>query len=118
MSTRVIARSHTMERFTVRTGNRITFVLANEIDWIGAVGDYANLHIGNKSFLFRETIDGSGDAFISEEICSHPSLGNRASLAHLRTPYASQSRAASHINHRHGIKSPPHLSRSVGSVVV
>ena len=29
------------ERFTIRSGSRITFVLADEIDWIEAVGDYA-----------------------------------------------------------------------------
>lgn len=37
-----------MEKFTVRTGNRISFVLANEVDWIEAVGDYAGLHVGEK----------------------------------------------------------------------
>src|SRR5262252_253360 len=29
------------ERFAVRTGRRISFVFADEIDWIEAVGDYA-----------------------------------------------------------------------------
>jgi two-component system LytT family response regulator len=46
-----------IERFTVRTGSRITFVLADEIDWIEAVGDYAALHVGNKNPLFRETLN-------------------------------------------------------------
>jgi len=45
-----------LERFTVRTGSRITFVLADEIDWIEAVGDYAGLHVGNKNSLLRETL--------------------------------------------------------------
>ena len=45
-----------LERFTVRTGSRITFVLADEIDWIEAVGDYAALHVGNKNPLLRETL--------------------------------------------------------------
>lgn len=45
-----------LERFTVRTGRRITFVLADEIDWIEAVGDYAGLHVGNKNSLLRETL--------------------------------------------------------------
>lgn len=46
-----------VERFTVRTGSRVTFVLADEIDWIEAVGDYAALHVGNKSPLLRETLN-------------------------------------------------------------
>ena len=46
-----------VERFTVRTGNRITFVLADEIDWIEAVGDYAGLHVGDKTRLLRETLN-------------------------------------------------------------
>lgn len=45
-----------LKRFTVRTGSRITFVLADEIDWIEAVGDYAALHVGNKNPLLRETL--------------------------------------------------------------
>jgi len=45
-----------VERFTVRAGSRITFVLADEIDWIEAVGDYAGLHVGSKNSLVRETL--------------------------------------------------------------
>ena len=45
------------ERFTIRIGSRITFVLANEIDWIEGVGDYAGLHIGDKTPLLRETLN-------------------------------------------------------------
>jgi len=46
-----------VKRFTVRTGSRITFVLADEIDWIEAVGDYAGLHVGDKTPLLRETLN-------------------------------------------------------------
>jgi two-component system LytT family response regulator len=46
-----------VERFTVRNGSRVTFVLADEIDWIEAVGDYAALHVGNKTPLLRETLN-------------------------------------------------------------
>ena len=46
-----------LERFTVRTGRRISFVLVDEIDWIEAVGDYAGLHVGNKTPLLRETLN-------------------------------------------------------------
>jgi len=46
-----------VERFTVRTGSKITFVLADQIDWIEAVGDYAGLHVGEKTSLLRETLN-------------------------------------------------------------
>ena len=45
------------ERFTLRAGSKITFVRADEIDWIEAVGDYAGLHVGNRTPLMRETIN-------------------------------------------------------------
>jgi len=43
-------------RFTLRTGSRIQFVLADEVDWIGAAGDYAELHVRGRSHLLRETM--------------------------------------------------------------
>jgi two-component system LytT family response regulator len=43
-------------RFSVRTGNRISFVDAMQIDWIEATGDYAGLHVGDKLYLVRETL--------------------------------------------------------------
>ena len=33
-----------VSRFTVRTGSRIQLVLAEDVEWIGAAGDYAELH--------------------------------------------------------------------------
>lgn len=45
------------ERFAVRTGSRIAFVLANEVDWIEASGDYASLHVGKRMHLLRETLN-------------------------------------------------------------
>lgn len=46
-----------VQRFTVRTGSKITFVLVDEIDWIEAVGDYAGLHVNDKTPLVRETLN-------------------------------------------------------------
>ncbi|MDQ3745256.1 MAG: LytTR family DNA-binding domain-containing protein [Acidobacteriota bacterium] len=45
------------ERFAIRTGTRIAFVLAEEIDWIEAAGDYAGLHVGKRTHLLRETLN-------------------------------------------------------------
>ena len=43
-------------RFAVRTGTRIQIVLVEDIEWIGAAGDYAEFHVGGRSHLLRETM--------------------------------------------------------------
>jgi two-component system, LytTR family, response regulator len=43
-------------RFTVRTGTRIQVVLAEDVEWIGAAGDYSELHAGGRAHLLRETM--------------------------------------------------------------
>ena len=43
-------------RFTVQTGSRIQMVTAEEVEWIGASGDYVELHVNRRSFLLRETM--------------------------------------------------------------
>jgi len=45
-----------VSRFTVRTGSRIQIVLAEDVEWIGAAGDYAELHTRGRSHLLRETM--------------------------------------------------------------
>lgn len=43
-------------RFTVQTGSRIQIVLAEDVEWIGAAGDYVELHVRGRSHLLRETM--------------------------------------------------------------
>jgi two-component system, LytTR family, response regulator len=43
-------------RMVVRSGGRVLFVKASEVDWVEAAGDYVTLHVGKKSLLLRETI--------------------------------------------------------------
>jgi len=45
-----------VSRFAVRTGSRIQIVLADDVEWIGAAGDYAELHCPGRSHLVRETM--------------------------------------------------------------
>jgi two-component system, LytTR family, response regulator len=45
-----------ISRFTVRTGSRIQIVLADDVDWIGSAGDYAELHARGHAHLLRETM--------------------------------------------------------------
>jgi len=46
-----------VSRFPVRTGSRIQVVLPDEIDWIAAAGDYAELHCSGRVHLLRETMN-------------------------------------------------------------
>ncbi len=48
---------HPLERFVVKSGGRVFFVRANEIEWIEAAGNYVKLHVGTDSHLFRETMN-------------------------------------------------------------
>jgi two-component system, LytTR family, response regulator len=43
-------------RFMVQTGSRIQVVLAQDVEWIGAMGDYVELHAGGRSYLLRQTM--------------------------------------------------------------
>ena len=43
-------------RLTVQTGSRIQIVNAEDVEWIGAAGDYVELHVNGCSFLVRETM--------------------------------------------------------------
>jgi two-component system LytT family response regulator len=45
-------------RFLVRAGDRYLFVSTGEIDWVEAEGNYMRLHVGGRSFLLRETMQG------------------------------------------------------------
>jgi two-component system LytT family response regulator len=43
-------------RFVVRTANRLQIVLVEDIEWIGAAGDYSELHVRGRAHLLRETM--------------------------------------------------------------
>jgi two-component system, LytTR family, response regulator len=45
-----------LSRFIVRTGSRIQVVQVDDTDWIGAAGDYAELHVSGRTHLLRETL--------------------------------------------------------------
>lgn len=44
------------EQFSVRIGHKIVYVQARDVEWIGADGDYATLHVGAKSYMVREPL--------------------------------------------------------------
>lgn len=45
-----------VRRLLVRNGERISFVRAEDVDWIEAAGNYALLHTGRESHIIRETM--------------------------------------------------------------
>jgi two-component system LytT family response regulator len=45
-----------VERLVIKSGGRVTFLEAAEIEWIEAAGVYVNLHTPKKSYLYRSTI--------------------------------------------------------------
>jgi two-component system LytT family response regulator len=49
-------RPRWLQRLAVRSGGKIIFLRTEEIEWIGAEGNYARLHVGGKSHLMRETM--------------------------------------------------------------
>jgi two-component system LytT family response regulator len=56
-SKRSTERASFLRRFPVKTGDRVAFVRSEEIDWIEATGDYAGLHVGNRTYLIRASIN-------------------------------------------------------------
>jgi len=46
-----------LDRFVIKTGGRVVFVRADEIDWIEAAGNYVKLHVGPDAHLLRETMN-------------------------------------------------------------
>jgi two-component system LytT family response regulator len=45
------------ERFVIKSGGRVFFVRAEEIDWVEAAGNYVKLHVGSEAHLLRETMN-------------------------------------------------------------
>src|ERR1700733_5371302 len=45
-----------VSRFSVQSGSRVQIVTTQDVEWIGAAGDYVELHVNGRSFLMRETM--------------------------------------------------------------
>ena len=49
-------RKQYLDRLVVRSGGRVLFLRAAEIDWIESAGNYVRLHTGAEEYLYRETL--------------------------------------------------------------
>lgn len=45
-----------LERLVIKANGRVLFLRTDEIDWIGAEGNYVSLHVKKDTYLLRETI--------------------------------------------------------------
>ncbi|MGH9601532.1 MAG: LytR/AlgR family response regulator transcription factor, partial [Terriglobales bacterium] len=58
-STQGNGHSHAQsDRLVVKSGGRVYFLKADEIDWVEAAGNYVRLHVSKDSHLLRETMNG------------------------------------------------------------
>ena len=54
-----------VRRFVVRSKGRVRFVMADEVEWVGAEGNYVSLHVGRETHMIRGTMkrmEGALDA--------------------------------------------------------
>ena len=54
----VKVRARREDRVVIRSGGRLSFLKADEVDWIEAEGNYLRIHTGQKSHLLRDTMSG------------------------------------------------------------
>lgn len=52
-----VRRKSFLTRFMIRSGGRVAFVKASEVDWIAADDYYIKLHVGAKSHLLRMSMN-------------------------------------------------------------
>jgi two-component system LytT family response regulator len=50
-------RAPRADRVVIRSGGRVSFLKAEEVDWIEAEGNYLRIHAGQKSHLVRDTMN-------------------------------------------------------------
>ena len=55
------------ERLVVKSGGRLFFLRADEIDWVEAAGNYVRLHVGSTAHLLRETMNAIEGRLDSEK---------------------------------------------------
>jgi two-component system LytT family response regulator len=53
---RVRSSRPSSDRLVIRSGGRLFLVPSEEVDWIGAEGNYARIHAGKQTHLVRETL--------------------------------------------------------------
>lgn len=72
-------------RFVVKNADRVTFLSADDVDWIEAAGDYVRLHCGPRRSLVHVTMHGLEDELDPRFVRIHRStIVNRDRVAELQ----------------------------------
>jgi two-component system LytT family response regulator len=101
---------HYASRFTVQTGSRIQIVTAEEVEWIGAAGDYVE---PQRPFVFDTRNDGfSRTEARPGEVSSHTPLPNCAVQRHIGIAIHREPRIYGKALGRLGAPLQPHLRGS------
>jgi two-component system LytT family response regulator len=56
VAARQTAPARHLERLLVKSGGRVIFLLAVDVDWIEAAGVYVNLHTGGRKYMHRASL--------------------------------------------------------------
>ncbi|HJQ19861.1 MAG TPA: LytTR family DNA-binding domain-containing protein [Gemmatimonadaceae bacterium] len=67
--TELRAQRNRNTRVVVKTGGKVLFLRADQIEWVEAAGNYVKLHVGGDAHLFRESMKNmetrlDGDRFV------------------------------------------------------
>ena len=65
--TELRSRTKPLDRLAVKSGAHIVWVFLDEIDWIQSADNYAELHVGTKSHLLRETLNALEERLPAEK---------------------------------------------------
>ena len=63
----VRGKSQFLKRLAVKSGGRVVFLRAADIDWIEAAGNYVTLHVGRDRHMLRATMNSLEPKLDSEE---------------------------------------------------
>ena len=61
LSEKSAASQEPVRELVIRVGKHVRFVPVEDIDWIEAQGDYAEIHVGTRTHLIRESLNTLGD---------------------------------------------------------
>ena len=74
------------ERIPIKSNGRVSFVLIQDIDWVGSADNYVELHVGAHSHLIRETMNSISLRLPTEQFVriSRTSIVNLARVKELQ----------------------------------
>lgn len=73
------AEPEPFRKLAIRTGKLVRFVSIDDIDWIEAQGDYAEIHVGTRTHLIRESLNTLAERLDPEDFLRI----HRSAIVHL-----------------------------------